>query len=73
MKIVKLTDGNGDVVYKVKPSGFWSIFNAYYWSDGELGLNGQNFTLDEARRFIKSFDVVSEEITNVEEPSKKLK
>ena len=67
MKIVKLTNGNGDIVYKVKPTGFWSIFNifgGYYWSDGEIGQNGQDFTLDEAKRFIKSFDVVSEEIKN---------
>lgn len=60
MKIVKLTDGNGRVVYKVKPSGFWSIFNisgGYYWSDGEIGVNGQDFTLEEAEKFINSCNI----------------
>jgi hypothetical protein len=63
MKIVKLTNGNGDTVYKVKPSGIASIFNmfgGYYWSDGEIGSNGSDFTLDEAKKFINSYKVKEE-------------
>ncbi|MCK9416481.1 hypothetical protein M0Q97_07475 [Candidatus Dojkabacteria bacterium] len=63
MKIVKLTNGNGDVVYKVKPSGFWSIFNIFggcYWSDGTIGSIGQDFTLEEVKKFINSFKIKSE-------------
>ena len=63
MKIVKLTDANGDTTYKVRPSGFWSIFNlfgGYYWTDGELGSEGQDFTLDGAKRFINKFKIKKE-------------
>jgi len=67
MKIVKLTDGNGDVVYKVKRTGFMGLFNifgGYYWADGEVGSIGQDFTLKGAKKFIKSFEIKSEIVQN---------
>jgi len=57
IKIVKITDGNGDSVYKLKKYlfGIIPIFG-YLWADGELGMSGQSFrTYEEAEKTRNSF------------------
>jgi hypothetical protein len=83
MEIVKITDGNGDVVYKVRPTKeknggvldkiFGSNNGGYYWSNGELGGCGGNFTKKGAKRFIKSLNIQLETVSLTKKKKKRKK
>lgn len=63
MKIVKFTNGNGEVTYKVKTSAFFNIFNIfYYYKNGELGVGDEFSSFEDAQHFLNSFKIKKETI-----------
>jgi len=62
MKIIKLTDGNEKVIYKIKPTFFGIKLFGYYWSNGEIGACGEDFTLEGVRKFVKSLEIKRENV-----------